>query len=150
MVNLDIICLPIKGIYLKSPTLSFLSSYLGRPSDFTVSEDAGIEPRTVATLALTARRSNRTARSHQSTYSNWKKRFFQCTYIQLHCVVYAICFLILSHLLLIRIHAAGGNVATEPTVFKRKTPFPLIMRVHVRYILYRFNPDYRSCFRKQG
>jgi hypothetical protein len=29
-----------------------------------VSEDAGIEPRTVATLALTARRSNHLARSH--------------------------------------------------------------------------------------
>ncbi len=35
-----------------------------RPSDSTVSEDAGIEPRTVATLALTARRSNHLARSH--------------------------------------------------------------------------------------
>ncbi len=29
-------------------------SFIGRPSDSTVSEDAGIEPRTVATLALTA------------------------------------------------------------------------------------------------
>jgi hypothetical protein len=29
-----------------------------------VSEDAGIEPRTVATLALTARRSKHSARSH--------------------------------------------------------------------------------------
>jgi hypothetical protein len=29
-----------------------------------VSEDAGIEPRTVATLALTARRSNYSDRSH--------------------------------------------------------------------------------------
>jgi len=28
------------------------------PPDFAVSEDAGIEPRTVATLALTVRRSN--------------------------------------------------------------------------------------------
>jgi hypothetical protein len=34
------------------------------PSDSTVSEDAGIEPRTVATLALTVRRSNHLARSH--------------------------------------------------------------------------------------
>ncbi len=32
------------------------------PSDSAVSEDAGIEPRTVATLALTARRSLRSAR----------------------------------------------------------------------------------------
>ncbi len=34
------------------------------PSDSTVSEDAGIEPRTVATLALTARCSNHLAKSH--------------------------------------------------------------------------------------
>jgi hypothetical protein len=38
--------------------------FIYRPSDSTVSEDAGIEPRTVATLALTARRSNHLARSH--------------------------------------------------------------------------------------
>jgi hypothetical protein len=41
-----------------------LHCLFGRLSDFTVSEDAGIEPRTVATLALTARRSNHLARSH--------------------------------------------------------------------------------------
>ncbi len=35
-----------------------------RPPDSTVSEDAGIEPRTVATLTLTARRSIYLARSH--------------------------------------------------------------------------------------
>ncbi len=34
-----------------------------RPSDSTLSENAGIGPRTVATLALTARRSNHSARS---------------------------------------------------------------------------------------
>jgi hypothetical protein len=34
-----------------------------RPSDSTVSKDAGIEPRTVTTLALTARRSKHSARS---------------------------------------------------------------------------------------
>ncbi len=38
--------------------------FICRPSDSTVSEDAGIEPRTVATLALTARSSNHSARSH--------------------------------------------------------------------------------------
>ncbi len=38
--------------------------FIYRPSDSTVSEDAGIELRTVATLALTARRSNHSARSH--------------------------------------------------------------------------------------
>ncbi len=36
------------------------------PSDSTVSEDAGTEPRTVDTLALTARRSNHSDRSHPS------------------------------------------------------------------------------------
>jgi hypothetical protein len=34
------------------------------PSDSTVSEDAGIQPRSVATSALTVRRSNHSARSH--------------------------------------------------------------------------------------
>jgi hypothetical protein len=38
--------------------------FICRPSDTSVSEDAGIEPRTVPTLALTARRSNHLARSH--------------------------------------------------------------------------------------
>ncbi len=38
--------------------------FICRPSDFTVSEDAGIEPRAVATSALTVRRSNHSARSH--------------------------------------------------------------------------------------
>ncbi len=39
--------------------------FICRPSDLTVSKDAGIEPRTVATLALTARRSNNLARYHR-------------------------------------------------------------------------------------
>jgi hypothetical protein len=38
--------------------------FICRPSDSTVSEDAGIEPRTVATTALAVRRSNYSARSH--------------------------------------------------------------------------------------
>ncbi len=38
--------------------------FICRPSDSTVSEDARIEPRTVANKALTARRSNHSARSH--------------------------------------------------------------------------------------
>ncbi len=42
----------------------FLFMYVIRSSDATVSEDAGIEPRTVATLALTATRSNHSFRSH--------------------------------------------------------------------------------------
>jgi hypothetical protein len=48
----------------------FLSMYdiqhcfIWRPSDSTVWEDAGIEPRTVATTALAVRGSNHSARSH--------------------------------------------------------------------------------------
>ncbi len=38
--------------------------FICRPSDSAVSEDAGIEPRIIASLALTARRSNHSARSH--------------------------------------------------------------------------------------
>ncbi len=38
--------------------------FICRPSDSTVSEDAGIESRTVATSALTARRSKHSARFH--------------------------------------------------------------------------------------
>ncbi len=41
----------------------FLLMYVIRPSDATVLEDAGIEPRTVATLALTATCSNHSVRS---------------------------------------------------------------------------------------
>jgi hypothetical protein len=42
-----------------------------RPSDSTVSEDAGIEPRAVATFALTARRSNHSARSHENCIGHY-------------------------------------------------------------------------------
>ncbi len=38
--------------------------FICRPSDSTVSEDAGIEPRTVATAALAVRRSSHSATSH--------------------------------------------------------------------------------------
>jgi hypothetical protein len=38
--------------------------FICRPSDSTVSKDAGIEPSTVATAALAVRRSNNSARSH--------------------------------------------------------------------------------------
>jgi hypothetical protein len=42
--------------------------FIGRPSDSTVSVDAGIEPGTVATLASAVRRSNHAARSHPYFY----------------------------------------------------------------------------------
>jgi hypothetical protein len=38
--------------------------FICRPSNSTVSEDAGIEPRTVATTTLAVRRSYHSARSH--------------------------------------------------------------------------------------
>jgi hypothetical protein len=38
--------------------------FICRPSDFTVSEEAGIEPRTVATKALAVNSSNYLARYH--------------------------------------------------------------------------------------
>jgi hypothetical protein len=37
--------------------------FIYRPSDFTVSEDAGIDPKIVETLALTARRFSNLAQS---------------------------------------------------------------------------------------
>jgi hypothetical protein len=40
--------------------------FICRPSDSTVSEDAGVELRTGATSALEVRRSNHSARSHRS------------------------------------------------------------------------------------
>ncbi len=42
--------------------------FIYRPSDFTVSEDPGIEPRTVATTALAVRRSNHSAKYHPSFF----------------------------------------------------------------------------------
>ncbi len=59
--------------FLKGDFLSFFLFYVPyviqhcficRPLDSTVSEEAGNEPRTIATLALTASRSNHYARSH--------------------------------------------------------------------------------------
>ncbi len=48
--------------------------FICRPSDSTVSEDAGIEPRTVATNPLAVRRSKHSARSHPQKI---KKILFQ-------------------------------------------------------------------------
>jgi hypothetical protein len=44
----------------------FNTSSSANPSDFTVSEDAGMEPRTGATSAVAVRRSNHSARSHST------------------------------------------------------------------------------------
>jgi hypothetical protein len=45
---------------------SFNTASICRLSDSTVLEDAGIKPRTIATLALAVRRSNDFARSHHT------------------------------------------------------------------------------------
>jgi hypothetical protein len=49
--------------------------FICRPSDSTVSEDAGIDPRTVATSALAVRRSNHSARSHPHLARSHPQRF---------------------------------------------------------------------------
>jgi len=56
----------IFSFYVRYSTLCFIC----RPSDFTVSEDAGIEPRTVPTTAVAVRRSNHSARSHPQSRSH--------------------------------------------------------------------------------
>ncbi len=48
--------------------------FICRPSDSTVSEDAGIEPRTVATSALAVRRSCHLATSHPHSASSYPLR----------------------------------------------------------------------------
>jgi len=52
------------GIILDFVMYVIQHCFICRPSNSTVSEDAGIEPRGVATLALTASRSSHSARSH--------------------------------------------------------------------------------------
>jgi hypothetical protein len=55
-------------VFLKGDFFFFMyviqQCFICRPSNSTVSEEAGIEPRSVATLALTATRSNHSTRSH--------------------------------------------------------------------------------------
>ncbi len=57
--------------------------FICRPLDSTVSEDAGIEPSTVATTALAVRRSNHSARSHLHSVrsrrsEDWNRNFKTC------------------------------------------------------------------------
>jgi hypothetical protein len=47
--------------------------FIYRPSDSTVSEDAGTKPRTVATSALIVRGSSHSATSHPHTFNSEKK-----------------------------------------------------------------------------
>jgi hypothetical protein len=53
-----------QGVFLDIFMNYIQHCFICHPSDSTVSEDAGIEPRTVATLALAVGRSNHSARSH--------------------------------------------------------------------------------------
>ncbi len=64
-----IIMVRIFFFFLKGDFFNFFQyfiqhGFICRPSDSTLSETAGIEPRTVATSALAVGRSNHTARSH--------------------------------------------------------------------------------------
>jgi len=52
--------------------------FICRPSEYTVSEDAGIDPMTIVTLALTARRFRR---SNHSARSLFKRRLSMSTKI---------------------------------------------------------------------
>ncbi len=66
------------SIYIQSG--HFLSNifqhcFICRPSDSTVSADAGVESRTVATLALIVRRSKHLARSHPQGHNNKDEQF---------------------------------------------------------------------------
>jgi hypothetical protein len=56
----------VKGRFLDFFLFNYVVQhcFICRPSDSSVSEDARIKSKTVATLALTARRSNQSARSH--------------------------------------------------------------------------------------
>jgi hypothetical protein len=49
--------------------------FIFRPSDSTVSEDDGIEPRIVATTALAFRRSNHSARSHLHSARSMQEKY---------------------------------------------------------------------------
>jgi hypothetical protein len=68
--------------------------FICRPSDFTVSEDAGIEPRKVATTALAVRRSNHTARSHPQnsarSHPQSAKSHPPVPHVCVHCMIFTI------------------------------------------------------------
>jgi len=61
------------SIYIQSG--HFLSNIFNTASDPTLSEDAGIESRTVASFALIVRRSKHLARSHPQGHNNKDEQF---------------------------------------------------------------------------
>jgi hypothetical protein len=58
--------------------------FICRPSDSTVSEDAGIEPRTVATSAWAVRHSNHSAGWYWLSGWYWMVLFGNCTVLWCH------------------------------------------------------------------
>ncbi len=64
--------------------------FICRPSDFTVSEDAEIELRTVATTALAVIRSNHSAWSHPFNTWYWKGHKLRASIIVGHPGIYSI------------------------------------------------------------
>ncbi len=60
--------------------------FICRPSHLTVSEDAGIEPRTVVTLTLTARHSNHLDRSQSQTKFRTLRQLFSLCTVQIESV----------------------------------------------------------------
>ncbi len=57
-------CPFFRGIFFMISKYFIQHCFICRPSDFTLPEDAGIEPRTISTSALAFRRSNLSAKSH--------------------------------------------------------------------------------------
>jgi hypothetical protein len=81
----------VKGFFIFYFRYVIQHCFIFRPSDSTLSEDAAIEPRTVATLALTARRSNHSAKSHpQRRYVQSIKSFMagRCSVMVRRCSVW--------------------------------------------------------------
>jgi hypothetical protein len=62
--------------------------FVCRPSYSTVSEDAGLEPMTVATLALTARRYNHLTRSHPQRGGKYRVKVY---FVYFHKVTVPFC-----------------------------------------------------------
>ncbi len=85
------------GFFGFFPLYCILYGFICRLSDSTVSEDAGIEPWTVATSALAVRSSHQSARSHPQNrriayQQNDEGRFYTCIstyvlmYLNMNCI----------------------------------------------------------------
>jgi hypothetical protein len=67
---MHVLCTVLHGIFFDYFYVLYTTLLHLPPSDFTVSEDAGIETRTIATLAFAVRRSNHSAGSHTLSASS--------------------------------------------------------------------------------